>query len=64
LRISIKDYRRDKNLKVLLVRVPFAPRQFWVQMNGQPWPKNHQPVSLSKLMAALRKAMVRSVDKE
>ena len=46
LRISIKDYSRNKNLKVQLTRVPFASaRQFWVRMNGQPWPKGGQPVS-------------------
>ncbi len=27
LRISIKDYRRNKNLKALLVRVPYSHRQ-------------------------------------
>jgi len=36
LRISIKDYHRGKNLKVLLVRVPFSPRQYFVRMNGEP----------------------------
>ena len=32
-RISIKDYRRNKNLKIQLVRVPFSPRQF----RGDEW---------------------------
>jgi hypothetical protein len=37
LRISIKDYHRNKNLKIQLMRVPFsASRQFWVRMNGIP----------------------------
>jgi hypothetical protein len=27
-RISIKDYRQIKNLKILLFRTPFAPRQY------------------------------------
>jgi hypothetical protein len=37
LRISVKDYYRNKNLKIQLVRVPFTGnRQFWVRMNGQP----------------------------
>ena len=54
LRISVKDYRRNKNLKVLLAQVPFArTRQFWVRMNGVPWPKPGQPVSVTRLMAAL-----------
>lgn len=61
LRISIKDYRRNKNLKIQLVRVPFASaRQFWVRMNGEPWPKDGWPVSLTKVMASLRKALVKS----
>ena len=30
LRISIKDYPRNKNLKILLFRAPFACRQFLV----------------------------------
>ena len=38
LRISIKDYRRKKNLKILLFRPPFPGRQFLVRMNGGPWP--------------------------
>jgi hypothetical protein len=60
-RISIKDYSRNKNLKVQLVRVPFArARQFWVRMNGQPWPKDGRPVSLSRLFVALRKSVVRA----
>jgi len=40
LRISAKDYRRDKNLKIQLVRVPFNVHQFFVWMNCQPWPKD------------------------
>jgi hypothetical protein len=61
LRISVKDYRRDKNLKVQLAQVPFASaRQFWVRMNGRPWPKAGQPVSLTRVLTALRKALVRS----
>ena len=60
LRISVKDYRRQKNLKVLLVRVPFAPRRFWVRMNGRPWPKDARPVSLTRVVTALRKALVRA----
>jgi hypothetical protein len=58
-RISVKDYSRGKNLKVQLCRVPFG-RQFIVRMNGQPWPASGRPVSLSKVFAALRKAVVRS----
>jgi hypothetical protein len=58
LRISIKDYRRNKNLKVQLMQVPFASaRHYWVRMNGQPWPQSGQQVSLTRVMAALRKAL-------
>ena len=53
LRISVKDYRRNKNLKVQLVRLPFGPPRFWARMNGQ-------PVSLSRLLSALRKALVKA----
>jgi hypothetical protein len=61
LRISVKDYRRHKNLKIQLTQVPFtASRQFWVRMNGVPWPKNGRPVSLTRLLTALRKSLVKS----
>jgi hypothetical protein len=33
LRISIRDYRRNKNLKVLLFRPPFPSRGLMVRMN-------------------------------
>ena len=62
LRISIKDYKRNKNLKIQLVHVPFsASRQFWVRMNGVPWPKDARPVSLTRLLTALRKSLVKSL---
>jgi hypothetical protein len=61
LRISIKDYSRNKNLKIQLARVPFtASRQFWVRMNGEPWPRSGVPVSLTRLLTALRKSLVRA----
>jgi hypothetical protein len=61
LRIYVKDYLRNKNLKIQLTRVPFASsRQFWVRMNGEPWPKSGHPVSLTRLMTALRKSLVKS----
>ena len=47
LRISIKDYRRNKKLKILLFRTPSTPRQYYVRMNGAPWPKDRRPVSLT-----------------
>ena len=60
LRISIKDYHRDKNLKILLQRAIFSPRQFYVRMNGTPWPKDGRPVSLTKLLTSIRKALVKA----
>jgi len=52
---------RNKNLKIQLSRVPFTRhRQFLVKMNGQPWPKDGRPVSLTRLRAALRKSLVKS----
>lgn len=60
-RISVKDYSRAKNLKVELVRAPFA-RQFLVRMNGTKWPAHGRPVSLSKVFASLRKAWVRRAE--
>ena len=57
LRISIKDDRRNKNLKILLFRSPFARRQYYVRMNpdssGQAaaaWPKDQRAVSLTQLL--------------
>jgi hypothetical protein len=60
LRISVKDYRRGKNLKVLLYQLPYGNRRFWVRMNGSRWPADGNPVSVTKLMTALRKSLVRS----
>ena len=63
IRISVKESLRNKNLKTRLARVPFARnRQFCVKMNGQPWPKDGRPVSLTRLLAALRKSLVRAVE--
>jgi hypothetical protein len=60
LRISVKDYRRNKNLKILLERAVFSHRQFYVRMNGTPWPNDGRPVSLTKLFTGLRKALVKA----
>jgi hypothetical protein len=38
LRISVKHYRRNKNLKILLLATSFSPRRFFITMNGTPWP--------------------------
>lgn len=58
LRIPVKDYRRNKNLKVQLTQVPFASaRRYWVRMNGQPWPKKGQPVSLKPVGQSCRSAV-------
>jgi len=60
LRISVKDCHRNKNLKILLQRAAFSHCQFYVRMNGSPWPKDGRPVSLTKLLASLRKALVKA----
>jgi hypothetical protein len=57
--IFIKDYHRKKNLKILLFRPPYPCRQFLVRMNGEPWPAGGGPVTLTRLVTALRKALVR-----
>ena len=59
LRICIKDYHRHKSLKVLLFRPPYPCRQFLVRMSDQPWPRRGQAVSLTRLVSALRKALVK-----
>jgi hypothetical protein len=60
LRISIKDYQRNKSLKILLTRVPFSQRQFLVRMNGQSWPKDGKPASITRVLVGLRKALARN----
>ncbi len=60
LRISIKDFRRAKNLKVTLSRAPFGTRQYFVRMNGARWPASGRPVSLTRLLTALRKSLVQT----
>jgi hypothetical protein len=60
LRISIKDYHRNKSLKILLFRAPFSGGQFLVRMNGAAWPAGGGMVSLTRLVTALRKSLVRA----
>jgi hypothetical protein len=60
LQISIKDCRRIKNLKVLLFRPLFPCRGFMVRMDGKPWPRGGGPASLTRVLAALRKGLVRA----
>ncbi len=60
LRISIKDYRRNKNLKVLLLRPPFPSWGFMVWMNGRRWPKGGPTVCITRVLTALRKTLVRA----
>jgi hypothetical protein len=62
LRISVKDYARGKNLKMTLSRVPFSTRQFFVRLNGQHWPADGRPVSLTRVLTALRKALVKTAE--
>jgi hypothetical protein len=60
LRISIKDYHRNKSLKIQLSRLPYGNnRQFWVKMNGELWPKDGRAVSLTRLLTALRTSLVK-----
>jgi hypothetical protein len=60
MQISIEDYHRKKNLKILLFRPPFPCRQFLVRMNGAPWPAHGGPVSLTRRVTALRKSLVKA----
>jgi hypothetical protein len=60
LRITIKDYHRKKNLKILLFRSPFPGRQFLGRMKGAPQPPGGGPVSLTRLVTIWRKALVRA----
>jgi hypothetical protein len=60
LRISIKDYRQNKKLKVLLFRTPLATRRYYVRMNGVAGPKDRRAVSLTRLLTGVRKALVRA----
>ena len=61
LRISVKDYRRAKSLKIHLAQVNYSKRrQFLVKMNGARWPLDGRPVSITKVLASLRKAIVKS----
>ena len=60
LRISVKDFHRNKNLKILLFRAGFTHRQFFVRMNGAPWPADGRPVSLTRLLTGIRKALVKA----
>jgi hypothetical protein len=60
LRISIKEYRNHKKLKILLFRTPFAMRQCSVRINGAAWPKDRRALSLTRLLTGVRKALVRA----
>lgn len=51
----------DETAKMVSFK-PFAhSRQNWVRMNGTPWPKDDRPVSLTRLLTALRKSLVKAV---
>ncbi len=60
LRISIRNYHRNRNLKILLFRPPFPCRQFLVRMIEVPWPAKGRAVSLTRLVTALRKSLVKA----
>jgi hypothetical protein len=59
-RTSIKDYRRNKTLRVLLFRPSFPSRSFMERMIGQTWPKHEWPVCLTRVLSALRKCLVKA----
>ena len=62
LRISIKDYRRNKSLKALLYRTPWPKEVQSAEcrmQNGERWPKGVGTASLSRVFSALRKGVVR-----
>lgn len=61
LRISIKHYRRNKNLEVLLIRPPYPGRRFWFRMNEQRWPAGKREVPVARMMRAVRKALGRAL---
>ena len=60
LRISIEDDHRKKNLKILVFRPPFPGCQFPVRMSGAPSPADGGPVSLTRLVTALRESLVKA----
>ncbi len=45
---------------MLLYRPPFPSRAYLVKMAGKPWPGGDQVVSLTRVVTALRKALVRA----
>ncbi len=53
LRISIKDFQRNKNSKIqALTRVLRSSRQFWVRMNGELTDEGYGGPSLTRLLTA------------
>jgi hypothetical protein len=62
LRISIKDYHRTKNLNILLVRPLFPSRQFQVWMKGEQRPVRARAVSVTRLVAAVGRALVKALE--
>jgi hypothetical protein len=56
------QFRRGKNLKILLTRTPYSTRQFFVRMGGKRWPADGRGVSLTRVLTALRKALVKATN--
>ena len=54
LRISIKDYHRNKGLRIRLFRPPHPCRQFLARMNAARWPAIGGLVALTRLLTARR----------
>jgi hypothetical protein len=59
LRISIKDYCRNKSLEVLVYGAPFPPRGYLVTLSGRHWRTRPETVGLTRVLAALKRALVR-----
>ena len=52
-------------MKIQLAQVSFSTsRQFFVKMNGSPWPSDGRPVSITKVLTALRKSIVKSCSQQ
>ena len=44
LRMSVKDNRRNKNLKIRLVQFSYSQQcQFWIKLNTEPFRTDHPP---------------------
>lgn len=59
---SVKDYPRGKALRIQLSQLCFgSARQFFVKRNGSPWPAARRPVSITRVLTALRNPIVKAM---